>query len=113
MDMSEQINKEVAEVKAALLEAMSQKKSGAKIRQAATKTPDNARSARRVPLMEASGKGGPAVSMGEMKQSWGATFKNHLMQRAIQMVDPKRRSGLITSEQLKEAVELNREFNRK
>lgn len=98
MDTKTQIDEYFDEARAVLTDVLSQKKTGARIGQTATKTPD--RALRRVPLMKASDKGGTTVSMGELKQLWGTAFRSKMMHDAMQRLSPKDRRNLATDEQI-------------
>lgn len=107
MDISKQINKECDEAKVMLMEALSQKKTGVRIIQAAIKTPYNpdtsAARALRIQthtVMKESQRGGPVASMGTPYQLWEVAFKNKMMHDARQRLSPKDRSRLVTSEQM-------------
>jgi hypothetical protein len=101
MDISKQINKELDEVKAVLMETLKKKKTGA--RQAApgkTDTRTTRDGFKRVPLMKESQRGGATASMGTLFQTWGVAFKNKMIYTAMQRLSPKGRCNLVSAEQL-------------
>lgn len=99
MDTKTQIDEYFDEARAVLTDVLSQRKTGSRIGQTATKTPD--RALRRVPLMKASDKGTPTALMGALFHSWKTTFQKKMLCDAMQRVSPKDRCNLVTAEQIR------------
>lgn len=86
MDIRTQINKELDEAKAVLMEALSQKKTGARQAAPGKTWPSSLVTSSRL--------------QGTLFQTWEAAFKNKMIRNAMQRIGPKGRRGLVTAERL-------------